>query len=187
MLDSLDQELRTGRLSTGAGAPAASEQPVPKQVTMANIIQLTRGAEYAMCAISHIASHPPESIVSTDSIAATTAIPRSFASNVLGALTRAGLLCAHRGSCRGYSLARPASQISVLEVIEAYDGPFVKPWCLMDSTRNCSSDDPCELHDACQLLATQAHEALTGITVADLASRPRSFHLPTAPNKEDPL
>jgi Rrf2 family protein len=140
---------------------------------VANLFQMTRGCEYAIAAITCIASQPEGSIVSSDLISECARIPRQFASNVLGQLAKAGLLCAHRGQVRGYSLARPAKDISFLEVIEAYDGPFIKPWCLLDSKRRCSDTNPCALHGPWHRLKDLARADLSRLTIAEIEEMQR--------------
>ncbi len=138
---------------------------------MANLMQMTRGCEYAVATIACVASQPKGAIVSSDAIAACANIPRQFASNILGQLAKAGLLSAHRGAIRGYSLARPASEISVLDVIEAYDGPFIKPGCLMDRTRRCWEDNPCPLHSAWHSLKDSAREVFSNLTLEEFENK----------------
>jgi len=112
-------------------------------------------------------------VVSSDQTARQADIPIQFASNILGQLAKAGLLIAHRGNVRGYSLSRPAAEITLIEVIEAYDGPFVKPWCFMDRARPCSETNPCPLHCACHKMHAAVRGVLSGISVAEIHELPQ--------------
>src|SRR6202034_4645295 len=51
-------------------------------------------------------------------------IPAQFLEQLFATLRRAGLLRSQRGVKGGYSFARPAEQITVLEVVEQLDGPL---------------------------------------------------------------
>ncbi|MCH7945116.1 MAG: Rrf2 family transcriptional regulator, partial [Armatimonadetes bacterium] len=96
-------------------------------------------------------------------------IPVQFASNIFTRLSKEGLLRAHRGAKRGYTLARPAKKISLLDVIEAYEGPIEKPWCLLNRERACSDESPCALHSTWQDLREHVQKRLAKISLASLA------------------
>ena len=61
-----------------------------------------------------------------DRIATAQQIPAKFLEAILGALRQAGIVASRRGADGGYWLARPASQISVADVIRAVDGPLAE-------------------------------------------------------------
>ncbi len=60
----------------------------------------------------------------TREIAAVTGISRGYLEQILSALRRSGLVSSVRGAAGGYTLAKPASQMSVLEIIETLEGPL---------------------------------------------------------------
>ena len=136
---------------------------------MADLLQITRGGEYAIAALKWLAAEPPGKIVNAEAIADGAGIPVPFASNILIRLAKEGLLRAHRGAKRGYSLARPARKISLLDVIEAYEGRIEKPWCLLNRDRACSNADPCALHSTWQDLREHVQKKLARITIAGLS------------------
>jgi Rrf2 family protein len=80
-------------------------------------------------------------------IARGTGIPPAFAARVLAQLHHHNLLDARTGQHGGYVLARPAGEISLLEVIEAAEGPLVTKECVLRDMR-CSPNNPCILHGA---------------------------------------
>ena len=139
---------------------------------MANIIQISRGCEYALAAMTILANLTRDEVMQAEQIAEATGAPSKFMANILTQLVKFNLLQAHRGASRGYRLARPASQISVLEVIEAYDGEFTKPWCFMDSQRMCSDAEPCALHVTWIEMKDSIRAKLANKTIADLAAGP---------------
>jgi Rrf2 family iron-sulfur cluster assembly transcriptional regulator len=137
---------------------------------MPNILQISRGCEYALAAMRVLANLSEDEVMQADQIAETANIPRKFTANILTHLVKFNLLEARRGARRGYRLARPASQISVLEVIEAYDGEFTKPWCFLDSQRTCSETRPCTLHFTWLQMKESVRSTLSTKTVEDLAN-----------------
>ena len=137
---------------------------------MANILQISRGCEYALAAIRQLAAVQDGVAMQAEQIAEAAGIPRKFTANILTLLVKSNLLHAHRGSGRGYRLARPAAQISVLEVVEAYEGEFTKPWCIMDSQQLCSAVDPCALHYTWLQTKEAVRSALAKKSIADLVA-----------------
>ena len=103
---------------------------------------LSRGADYAIRAMVDLAGHPVEERMVTQAIAARQDIPLAFLSKVLGRLTQAGLVRAYRGAAGGVYLARPPEEISLLEVVEAVQGPLILSECT-DPFR------PCGMREAC--------------------------------------
>ncbi len=79
---------------------------------------------YGLAAM-HVLSHAPfERTMQIKEIAAMTSISHGYLEQILSALRRAGLVTSVRGASGGYRLARHASDISVLEIIESLEGPL---------------------------------------------------------------
>lgn len=64
--------------------------------------------------------------LTADEIAAQQGLPAKFLGAVLNDLRRAGILASHRGRDAGYSLAKPASQVTAADVIRALEGPLAQ-------------------------------------------------------------
>ena len=86
-------------------------------------MKLSRTSHFAVIALVHLARHDGQSATSRD-IARAEALPEQFLLKVLRALVRAGMLLSAKGPRGGYRLARPATTITLLSVIEAVDGPM---------------------------------------------------------------
>ena len=80
-------------------------------------------------------------------IASANGIPPVFAARVFAQLQRQGLLHARAGQQGGYTLARPATEISLLDVIEAIEGRVGSRDCVLRDAR-CGVDGTCLLHEA---------------------------------------
>ncbi|WP_345762001.1 RrF2 family transcriptional regulator [Diaminobutyricibacter sp. McL0608] len=88
-------------------------------------MQVNARVDYALRAVVQIASAGTDGGVTTKRELSTSQhIPARFLENILLQLVRSGILIATRGSQGGYSLGRPAAEISVADVVRAIDGPL---------------------------------------------------------------
>src|SRR5512139_427392 len=93
-------------------------------------MQITRQADYAVRAVLYLAQLGAEQRAATSQIAQEQSIPPSFLAKIVSQLSVAGLLQTSRGARGGVSLARSPEQISLLEVVEAIDGPILLNECV---------------------------------------------------------
>ncbi len=107
-------------------------------------MQITRQADYAVRAMVYLAQLPPNEKAATGKIAKDKSIPPSFLAKIVSQLSVAGLLQTSRGARGGVSLAKPAEEISLLDVVEAIDGPILLNDCVGEGNA-CDYDDSCPL------------------------------------------
>lgn len=130
-------------------------------------MRLTAKSEYGLLALIDLASRWGEGPVSAREIAERQSIPPKFLEQLFVSLRKAGLVCAVRGARGGFALDRRPSEISVLEVVEALEGPL-KPTL-------CSAGSPCSRTQACAAASVwnRATAALKDVfdttTLAELA------------------
>jgi Rrf2 family protein len=105
-------------------------------------MQITRQADYAVRAVLYLAQLENGMRVSTSQIASEQHIPITFLAKIVSQLSAAGVVRTTRGSRGGVTLAKPMSQISLLEVVEAIDGPMTLNDCTHDTSR-CVMGDSC--------------------------------------------
>ncbi len=86
-------------------------------------MKLSRASNYALHAVVYLSTCKNDSLVGSQDMARLLGITENRLVRVLKSLVAARLLWSLRGPGGGYRLARPASRISVLDVIEAVDGP----------------------------------------------------------------
>lgn len=96
-------------------------------------MQITRQADYAVRAVLYLAQLGSEQRASTSQIAQEQQIPPSFLAKIVSQLSVSGLLQTSRGARGGVSLARAPETISLLEVVEAIDGPILLNECVAGS------------------------------------------------------
>jgi len=82
-------------------------------------MRISRKADYALRAMSHLANQPDGKRSSISEIAENEAIPRDFLAKILKELTGKGLLKSFQGVTGGYQLAKKKSEITFLQVVEA--------------------------------------------------------------------
>jgi Rrf2 family protein len=109
-------------------------------------LELSRRGDYAVRAMIALAGSDG-GWSSAGRIAADMAIPERFLPRVLRALARAGLIEARTGRAGGYRLARPAAELSLLDVIDAIEPPDEIPRCVLRGIP-CGIDGRCQVHDA---------------------------------------
>ena len=95
-------------------------------------MRISRSTGYAMLALGHIAENKSKKIVLSQDIAKKYDIPLEYLLKLLQQLVKANILHSKRGPHGGFSLAKSPNQISVLQIIEAIDGPFVSHTKLTD-------------------------------------------------------
>ncbi|HSV85023.1 MAG TPA: Rrf2 family transcriptional regulator [Levilinea sp.] len=107
-------------------------------------MQITRQADYALRAMIYLAHLEPTKRAATSQIAEEKRIPPSFLAKIISQLSIAGLIHTSRGARGGVSLARLPEDISVLEVVEAIDGPIALNECTEDPSA-CQFGDDCAI------------------------------------------
>ena len=131
-------------------------------------VRLGRRGDYAVRAMLSIAREPADRRRKTRQITEEMDIPQRYATQILASLVRGGLLTAVAGPDGGYSLARPAAEISVLDVVEIAEGAIALDECVLRG-------GPCDWEGGCPVHATwtEAQQAFTSrlaaTSFADLA------------------
>jgi Rrf2 family protein len=95
-------------------------------------MQITRQADYAIRAMLYLSSLKDKDRAATSQIAETKRIPSSFLAKIISQLSIAGLITTSRGARGGVKLARNASEISILDIVEAIDGPVTLNDCTLN-------------------------------------------------------
>ncbi len=137
---------------------------------MQHVLRISRKIDYGLRAMIYLASIPPEAVVPFREIAHQMMVPEDFLAKILKTLVDEKLVRSTRGPHGGYALARPASEISFLDVIEAVEGPVAINVCL--------DDDPCKKASACTMVGVwrRGQERMLDVyreaKLADLALKP---------------
>jgi Rrf2 family protein len=133
-------------------------------------LELTRRGDYAVRAMLSLSRRPDGERLSVRRIAEEMEIPARFLPHVMGDLGRASLVEATTGRNGGYRLARPASEITILEVIEAVEGESRRRTCVLRGGP-CGLDGHCDVHDVFFAAQDAMLRTLSGSALADLPHR----------------
>ena len=112
----------------------------------------------------------PSRAVKLRELVADTAIPLTFASQILGDLVRAGLATSKAGRDGGYRLSRSPELISVLEVVESAEGPLQAERCALGEGP-CRWESVCPMHDTWMAATAALRGTLAATTLAHVAAR----------------
>jgi Rrf2 family protein len=129
-------------------------------------MKLTRASSYAIHAIVHIAAQNSNKTLASHDIAKARKIPERFLLKVLKPLVSAGLLYSVKGPNGGYRLARQPNQITMLDVVEAVDGPIRGMTAFTESN---SQPLGKKLETICSQAAQQTRKAFQGVRLSQLA------------------
>jgi Rrf2 family protein len=125
--------------------------------------------EYAIRSLTELARRASVRPVLLDDLVAGTDMPREFTAKVLQRLVRAGILHSFRGRGGGFTLARPAHEISMMNIVEALDGAEAVQCCVV-GMEMCRDDVPCAQHDLFKPIRQRLKDYLNTTTLADLAA-----------------
>jgi len=132
------------------------------------MMELTRKGEYAIRGIVYLARQPKGKVALISEIAEAADGPQTFLAKIFQSFAKIGLVNSYRGTGGGFTLGRPASGITLREVVEAVDGPVVPNRCLMKSSE-CERSVHCMVHDVWRKVQTQVVDILDGVTIEELA------------------
>jgi Rrf2 family iron-sulfur cluster assembly transcriptional regulator len=131
-------------------------------------MQLTLAAEYAVRTMIHLASLPADGPVPISDISRQWDIPEDFLRKITVQLARAGLVNSRRGKAGGIRMARDPKRITLLDVIEAVEGPILLNRCLVGPLY-CSRSSWCEAHVVWGEAQEKMKEVLMSRSIAALA------------------
>jgi Rrf2 family protein len=132
-------------------------------------MKLTNASTYAVTALAYLAREKPAGSVTAHVIAGAEGIPELFLLKLLTPLAQAGLVCSRKGPGGGYALAHKPKDITLLQIVEAVEGPLhgVAP----PLGKEGAAIDK-RLRAVCDAVAAHVRERLTAVTLAELATFP---------------
>ena len=128
---------------------------------------ISRATEYAIRALLYVADFPSGQIVSKRDICQTQDITAAFLIKIMQPLRDAGFVKSFRGVAGGFSLAKPAEEISLWDIVCVIEGPMNLNRCLI-SEGNCLRDSVCPVHRVWHKVRADLEQTLSEATLASL-------------------
>ncbi len=132
-------------------------------------MRLTAKSEYGLLAMIDLALNSGEQPVSAREISERQAIPAKFLEQLMVQLRQAGLVSAVRGARGGFVLDRAAEEITVLNVVEALEGPLHTTVCDGDRAETCGRSGACAAASVWKQATAALRDVFTATTIADLS------------------
>jgi len=132
-------------------------------------MRLTHLADYAVVMMTAAARREPSSRLSATELADETGVPLPTAQKLMQKLAAHGLLVGQRGSGGGYALARPVSEISLADIVEAVEGPIVMTMCADGVNHECLLDAHCRVKPHMGIVGSKVRGALGAVSLQELA------------------
>lgn len=147
------------------------------------MLSLTRKTDYALVALASLACPPKRGQkngatelvrASAHDLADELHLPLPVLRNILKTLAQHGLLSSTQGSSGGYGLARPATDITLADVIEAMEGPMRLAVCCPiaegETEQHCFREDSCKIKATVRRVHDSLRQFLDTVSLADIAS-----------------
>jgi Rrf2 family protein len=134
-------------------------------------MRISRAAEYAVRTMMHLAMQEKDIISHISLISKTWEIPEKFLRKILKSLSKENLIITLRGTGGGIKLAKDSGEITLLNIIEAVDGPVYFNVCLIDPNQ-CKNTNWCPAHPVWKEVEKSFSQILKNVSLAYLVSRP---------------
>jgi FeS assembly SUF system regulator len=134
------------------------------------MLRVTKLTDYATLVLTVLAARPDE-VLSASELADRAGLEVPTVAKLLKPLAQAGLVAAFRGSNGGYRLARPATGISLVEIVEAMEGPLGMTECSLHAGA-CGIEHSCGVRANWRRINDVVADALRGVSLAQMLAPP---------------
>lgn len=135
------------------------------------MLRVTKLTDYATVVLTALAARP-DAVLSAPELAEQAGLEVPTVAKVLKPLAAAGLVEGFRGANGGYRLARPAAAISLVEIVEAMEGPLAMTECSVHEGQ-CGIEHSCGVRANWRRINDVVAEALGSVTLAQMLQPPR--------------
>jgi Rrf2 family protein len=137
---------------------------------------LSRASQYAISGVLRLAALPPSGFCRVEDLVRGTSAPRHAVAKVFQAMAKRNILDSVRGAGGGFRLGSRTLEMSLLELIEAVEGPFESSAAMERGL--CAADEVCPMHRLLQPLTDELKRVLRSTRVRDLVPGPASAAWP---------
>jgi FeS assembly SUF system regulator len=135
------------------------------------MLRMSKLTDYGLVVLTHMALDGAPTVRTALELARASRVPVPTVAKILKELCRSGLVTSHRGRRGGYSLSRPASEISVASVVEALEGPVALTECSTE-VGGCSLEPVCLAKSHWGPISRAIQRTLQKLPLSALGPRP---------------
>lgn len=132
------------------------------------MFSVIRKTDFSLRALIYL-SKQGNRIVTREEIVAALDVPSESFALALKNLSQQRFLRSFRGTGGGFTLSRPAREITLRQIVEAVEGPIVLNYCLLDKA-SCNRQKTCNVHEAWKNIQNQLVTLLDGICLEELSN-----------------
>ena len=134
-------------------------------------LKISTKGRYALRMLIELGCHSGDSYVSLKEVSENQNISKKYLEQIVPLLSKSGILRTTRGNHGGYILAKPASEITVADVLRATEGSLAPVSCLEQPVNDCPRADICPTLELWQGLMRTVEDYLERYSVQDLVDR----------------
>ncbi|HEY3313241.1 MAG TPA: Rrf2 family transcriptional regulator [Anaerolineales bacterium] len=139
------------------------------------MLRINRQTDYAVRVILALAAHDGSQKVSSAQVRDAMLIPASFMPRIVAQLAKFKLIKTFTGRDGGLLLSRPANEITLRDVVEAFEGPILLSECMQAGQENdCPFLDNCQVRSKWGRVQAAMLREMASITFAELALETRA-------------
>src|SRR6476646_11579886 len=138
-------------------------------------MRLSHLADYAVVLMTAAARRPAGARLSATELSTDTGVPLPTTQKLMGQLATCGLLTSVRGAGGGFALARPATEISLADIVEAVEGPIALTMCSDANNHECALDGHCRVKPHMGVVGNAVRGALGAVSLEALSKTPSSI------------
>ena len=132
-------------------------------------MRLTHLADYAVVMMTAAARREPCARLTATELSDSTGVPLPTAQKLMQRLAAHGLLVGQRGAGGGYALAKPVSEITLADIVEAVEGPIVLTMCADGVNHDCALDQHCRVKPHMSVVGDAIRTSLSAVSLQELA------------------
>ncbi|MCK6604856.1 MAG: Rrf2 family transcriptional regulator [Ignavibacteriaceae bacterium] len=130
----------------------------------------SKKCEIGLQSVLYLSTLEREKLVNASEVSDKLKIPKEFVAKVLQILTDSGIVGSRKGKNGGFFLAKTASDVRLIDIVLALDGPSVFNNCVL-GFKGCSVSEPCPVHDHWGALRNEAYKMLSTETLEGLKNK----------------
>jgi len=132
-------------------------------------MRLSHLADYAVVLMTAAARRPAGARLSATELSCETGVPLPTTQKLMGQLAGSGLFSSARGASGGFALTRPASEITLADIVEAVEGPIAMTIC-SEGRNDCALDAHCRVKPHMGIVGNAVRGALGAVSLTQLCS-----------------